>query len=207
MTTAADPKAVPPKVHKPRKAPSEVGSDAASAPGAGEEVPFAGNPEFAWKALLLVVDWIKQAEIKAGGSLAAAGVLGGLLYNLVKSQSQPGVWLAGLAVVATGLICLTAVFGALVFWPRLRHRDEPKSPLFFHHIARKHSGPTSYVQELSLLTGRAEDLVAEIAEQVYWNSMVAHRKYTWASWAIRALLLALISMAVLAGLVGGPSVS
>lgn len=102
--------------------------------------------------------------------------------------------LSGLAVVATVLICLTAVFGALVFWPRMRHRDEPKSPLFFHHIARKHSGPATYVAELSLLTDRAEDLVAEIAEQVYWNSTVAHRKYAWASRAIRALLLTLVSM-------------
>lgn len=169
--------------------------------------PFAGNPEFAWKALLLVVDWIKQAEIKASGSIAASGVLGGLLYNLVKSQSHPGAWLAGLAVVATVLVCLTAIFGALVFWPRLRHRDEPKSPLFFHHIARKHTGPATYVRELSLLTAKTEDLVAEIAEQVYWNSTVAHRKYKWASWAIRTLLLALASVAAVAALLGGNSVT
>lgn len=176
-------------------------------PDGGEVAPFAGNPEFAWKALLLVVDWIKHAEVKAGASIAAAGVLAGLLYNLVKSQSHPGGTLAGLAVAATILICLTAFFGALVFWPRLRHRDEPDSPLFFHHVARKHSGPSSYVTELKTLTGSREDLVAEIAAQVYWNSNVAHRKYKWASWAIRSLLLALVGMVVLACLLGYRSVT
>ena len=81
-------------------------------------MPFAGNPDVAWKALLLVVDWIKHAEVKAAGSIAAAGVLAGLLYNLVKGESRPGGFLATVAVAATVLICLTAVFGALVFWPR-----------------------------------------------------------------------------------------
>lgn len=79
-------------------------------PGSGQEAPapFAGNPELAWKALLLVVDWIKYAEVKAGGSIAAAGVLAGLLYNLVKSQSHPAPVVAGTAVVATILTGLTA---------------------------------------------------------------------------------------------------
>lgn len=185
-----------------------AGSQAAGpAPTGGEQVPFAGNPDVAWKALLLVVDWIKHAEVKAAGSIAAAGVLAGLLYNLVKGESRPGGFLATVAVAATVLICLTAVFGALVFWPRLRHREEPTSPLFFHHIARKHSSPASYVVELTKLTSRPEDFVAEIAEQVYWNSGVAHRKYKWASWAIRCLLLALVSMAALGCLLGCRSVT
>lgn len=178
-------------------------------PGSGQEAPapFAGNPELAWKALLLVVDWIKYAEVKAGGSIAAAGVLAGLLYNLVKSQSHPAPVVAGTAVVATILTGLTAWFGALVFWPRLRHREEPKSPLFFHHIARKHSEPATYVSELAKVTSSSEDLVAEIAQQVYWNSVVAHRKYKWASWAIRILMLALLSVAALACLLGYSSVA
>ncbi len=157
--------------------------------------PFAGDPDHAWKTLTLVIDWIKHAETKAAATLAAAGVAGGVLYNLVKDESDPS-WVLALASVITGVGVLVAgVSAGAAFWPRLRHREEPSSPLFFHHIARKHSAPKGYIAELSLLTGQAETLVQEIAEQVFWNSKVAHRKYQCASLAIKALLVGLAGLA------------
>lgn len=93
--------------------------------------PFAGDPDHAWKTLTLVIDWIKHAETKAAATLAAAGVAGGVLYNLVKDESDPS-WVLALASVITGVGVLVAgVCAGAAFWPRLRHREEPSSPLFF----------------------------------------------------------------------------
>lgn len=164
--------------------------------------PFAGNPDHAWKTLTLVIDWIKQAETKAAATLAAAGVVGGVLYNLIKDESDPS-WPLALASVLTGLgVIVAGICAGATFWPRLRHREEPGSPLFFHHIARKHAAPTDYIAELSFLTGQAETLVKEIAEQVFWNSKVAHRKYQCASLAIKALLVGLVGLTWLVLILG-----
>jgi hypothetical protein len=155
---------------------------------------FAGNPDHAWKTLTLVIDWIKQAETKSAAALAAAGVVGGVLYNLVKEQRDPS-WPLALASILTAVgVIVAGVCAGAAFWPRLRHREEPSSPLFFHHIARRHASPSEYIAELSALTALPETLGKEIAEQIFWNSKVAHRKYQCASLAIKALLVGLVGL-------------
>ncbi len=158
---------------------------------------FDGNPDHAWKALGLVVDWIKHAEAKAGGALAATGVTGGVLYNLVKNQTEPGTWLATASVLCAVAVLTAGVCAALALVPRLGPRaDLPESPLYYKHIAGKHpSRPHTYFQDLHRLTASAEDLVREIAEQVWANSHVALRKYTWASRAMVFLVTALAMLA------------
>ncbi|WP_328967620.1 Pycsar system effector family protein [Streptomyces sp. NBC_00239] len=168
-------------------------------PSAPESEP-PPNPDHAWKALGLVIDWIKHAEAKAGATLAAAGVTGGVLYNLVKDASTPSSWL-----IASALVCALAVLGAglcasMVLWPRLRMKEDPTSLLYFHHIARGHAAGDTYATSLVALTKDMEALVTEIASQSWANSRVAHDKYMWGGRAIRLLLCALILLSVTAGL-------
>ena len=164
------------------------------------------DPDQAWKALTLVNDWVKHAEAKTGASLAVAGVTGGVLYNLVKDQHDPGtaLWLAafacGLAVVAA------ATCAALALVPRLqltRAQEDPDSPLFFSHIARKYekTGP-AYAEALRDLTVQPEELTREIGKQVHANAVVAHRKFFWVNCAVRALVVALPALGVVAAIVG-----
>ncbi|MFD9978182.1 Pycsar system effector family protein [Streptomyces sp. NPDC059017] len=158
------------------------------------------NPDHAWKALGLVIDWIKHAETKAGATLAATGVTGGVLYNLIKDTSTPSTWL----IVSTAL-CALAVLAAglcagLVLWPRLRMKEDPTSLLYFHHIARGHAIGDTYATSLVALTKDMEALVTEIASQSWANARVAHDKYMWGGRAIRLLLFALIALAVTAGI-------
>jgi hypothetical protein len=178
----------------------------AEAEAEGEPVTGVADPEQAWKALTLVNDWIKHAEAKTGASLAVAGVTGGVLYNLVKDQHDPGpvLWAAavvcGVAVLAAGLAAARALM------PRLRlsrTEEEPVSRLFFSHIARKYEyDGLSYVEVLRTLTGQPEELTREIAHQVHANAVVAHRKFFWADWAVRALVVALAALGVVAAIVG-----
>jgi pycsar effector protein len=170
---------------------------ATSSPPAAEPPP---NPDHAWKALGLVIDWIKHAETKAGATLAATGVTGGALYSLIKDANTPSNWL-----IASTVLCALAVLGAglcagMVLWPRLKMKEDPTSLLYFHHIARGHAASDTYATSLVALTRNMEVLVTEIASQSWANSRVAHDKYMWGGRAIRLLLCALIILAVTAGL-------
>lgn len=169
-------------------------------PEQGTDDAFDGNPDHAWKALGLVIDWIKHAETKAGATLAATGVTGAVLYNLVKDQTNPGRWLATAAVLCALAVLAAGASAAVALLPRLgAQADEPDSPLYFKHIANKHPRkPHTYFRDLHRLTASAEDLVQEIAEQVWANSHVAARKYTWASRAVACLVAALAALACVA---------
>jgi hypothetical protein len=81
--------------------------------------------------------------------------------------------------------------------PRLGARgDAPISPLYYKHIAEKHpTKPHTYFEDLHRLTASSEDVVREIAEQIWANSHVALRKYAWGSRAVVCLVVALASLA------------
>lgn len=179
----------------PPAPPPEATGDATDS-GSPDDA-FTGDPDHAWKALALVIDWIKHAETKAGASLAAAGVTGGVLYNLVKDQRNPGPYLATAAVICAVAVLAAGASAALAFLPRLGNpSDAPDSPLYFRHIAAKHpTKPHTYFDDLHRLTASAEDLVREIAEQVWANSQVASRKYAWATRAVTCLVAALAALA------------
>lgn len=53
----------------------------------------------------------------------------------------------------------------------------------------------------STLTANPDDLIKHIAQQVHANAGVAQRKYRWAEWAIRAVLVDLVTLSAVAGLV------
>lgn len=159
------------------------------------------DPDQAWKALSLVNDWVKHAEAKLGVVLAAAGVSGGMLFNLVQGHHKGSVAfriaasVCGTAVFLAGLSAMTGLYPIV----RLRDRrpaDEEANPLFFHDIARAYKGDApSYGQVLHTLTASRKDLVRHLGQQVYANATVATRKYRWANHAIRALLVDLLALA------------
>lgn len=67
--------------------------------------------------LILVNDWIKHAETKAAGILAAAGVSAGILYNLVKGAEGAGQWLCMTSALSVIFIILTGFSSALALRP------------------------------------------------------------------------------------------
>lgn len=96
-----------------------------ASPGGGEDgqgtpVPSTLQPEHAWKALSLVNDWVKHAETKSVAILAAAGVAGGVAYNLLKDQSSPGIILVLVAVVGGLAIFLSGLFALAALAPQMK---------------------------------------------------------------------------------------
>ncbi|MCU0277319.1 MAG: DUF5706 domain-containing protein [Candidatus Nanopelagicales bacterium] len=173
-----------------------------------EPEPLTAPPDTdqAWKSLSLVNDWVKHAEAKLGVTLAATGVSGGLLFNLVKDRGDT-TWAFNVAAA----VCCVAVFVAGVcamigLYPvvRLRQRtaDEAINPLFFHDIATAYKGDApSYSAVLHTLTTNPDDLVRHLSQQVHANATVAQRKYRWANRAIRALLLDLLMLGAVATII------
>ncbi|WP_329111648.1 DUF5706 domain-containing protein [[Kitasatospora] papulosa] len=166
----------------------------------GPEAEPPPNPDHAWKALGLVIDWIKHAETKAGATLAATGVTAVILYNLVKDADTPSTWLIASATLCGLTVLAAGLCAGLVLWPRLKMKEDPTSLLYFHHIARGHVVSDTYTTSLVALTKDMEALVTEISSQSWANSKVAHEKYMWGGRAIRLLLIALFILSVTAGL-------
>jgi hypothetical protein len=54
---------------------------------------------------------------------------------------------------------------------------------------------------LHKLTTRPDDLVHHLAQQIHVNATIAQRKYRWADWAVKALLLDLLAIALLATII------
>jgi len=103
----------------------------------------AANPDHAWKALLLVNDWIRHSDAKAGVTLAFTGVLGTMLFNLTKNFTARW-WLTDVLAVATCASLVTAaVFCALTLTPRVGDRRGPGDDinrLFYGSISKHFQG-------------------------------------------------------------------
>lgn len=166
----------------------------------------AAEPDQAWKALGLVNDWIKHAETKVGATLAATGVTGGVLYNLIKDRQNVGLLLLFCAAACGLLVVSAGVCAALALLPRTHlssRKEDPTSPLYFNHIARAYGdNAPSYSEILRALTGDRDALTRHIAHQTHANAVVAHRKYIWANRSLSALLGALLMLAASAAIVG-----
>lgn len=153
----------------------------------------------AWKAVGLVNDWVKHAETKAAATLTAAGVIGGVLYSLVKEEKDVASLLAVLAVLCGVGVVLAAGFAITALWPRLRAKEPPTSALYFDHIARRHpKSAATYIEEFKHLVASPEDLRDQLAQQIWANAHVARRKYQRAGEALVCLVVALGALAAVA---------
>mgnify|MGYP000930116171 CR=1 FL=1 len=161
----------------------------------------AGNPDQAWRMLGLVNDWIKHAETKAAGTVAASGISAGVLYNLMKGVSDPSRCIEVPAVICGMFITIAGLSAAWALRPRLWAREDPTSNLYFNHIARRYrrkSGVAEYDKTVRALSTEDAALVGEIAGQIWANAHVARAKYRWASIGLTAVLFALAALAVTA---------
>lgn len=150
------------------------------------------NVEHGWKLLSLVNEWIRFSDAKAGATLAFAGAMGTLLFNLVTNLTQTGC-LLDVTVVATSVLLFAAVL--LAGWaiaPRVKDKDvvpDTISRLFFASIAKNFRGKrVEYREEVKRLTTDTEALVLELADQIHANAGIATIKTQRVTWAIRAAL-------------------
>jgi hypothetical protein len=164
------------------------------------------EPEQAWKALSLVNEWIRHAETKTAAVLAAAGVTGGVLYNLVKNQQHPSCVISVLAVLCGVLVFAAGFCATATLIPRRNVSGGPENfsnLLFYSHVALAYrNDEPSYAEVLAALTSNPRDLTRHLANQVHANSVVADRKFVWTSRGVIALVAALMTLGALAIVIG-----
>ncbi|MCX5046239.1 DUF5706 domain-containing protein [Aldersonia sp. NBC_00410] len=160
------------------------------------------NIDHAWKLLSLVNEWIRHADAKATATLAFAGALGALLYNLVKNQTNTATVLDAVVVAACLFLGATILLCGLTLAPRIRDKDaipEDINRVFFASIAQQPR--LDYRAVLRTLTEDAHELIRDLADQIHANAQIATKKNTSAKWAIRALLAAGVCLAIVAILI------
>ena len=172
----------------------------------GEALVPAPDPDHAWRLLSLVNEWIRHSDAKAGVTLAFAGVLATMLFNLVGTYNKRTILFDVLVVVAVFLLVLTAGLCTWTLTPRLKDADaEPEaiSRIFFGSIARNFKGARQqYRDALATLTIDPHKLVKDIADQIHANSKIATVKALAAKRAIRSALGAGVFIAALATIIG-----
>ena len=166
------------------------------------------GPDHAWRTLDLVKSWVIHAESKAAAAITAAGIIGGILYNFVRSQHHPGIAFDVGIISCAALVALTATCAGIAVAPRLQSKWEPTSLIYFDHIARRHeksSGSGAYTTSLRNLLSNEEDLIDELGYEVWANAHVARDKYRWVNRAIVSLLLSIIPLVTVALILALPS--
>jgi hypothetical protein len=149
----------------------------------------------AWKSLSQVNDWIRFADAKAVAVLAGSGVLGGFLVRAIPTlpdfETRPiRAALLSLAIVCVGISTLITLRTVA---PRLR-AGEARSLIYFDHVARRY--PTDregFVDNYLSLARDDSRLCANLAEQVWANSLVARRKFRRVTYAVGFLGVAMVS--------------
>lgn len=150
------------------------------------------HPEQAWRILGHVQNHIRHAELKAVATLAAAGVLGQILVSLFRTPLPVGA--AGCALAAGAAAIVAGVCSGCVIWPRTSVRGSTPNLLYFGAIAGS-AGMTAetYRHRLAELTRDPDELLAQVATQVWTNSRIAHRKFRYANFAVLAVLAAAVA--------------
>ncbi|GAB2941173.1 hypothetical protein GCM10027203_49350 [Nonomuraea fastidiosa] len=154
--------------------------------------------EDAWRALSLVVDLVKHAENKAGFTLAASGVIGGLVYTLIRTTVRPSALFSIAVAICALLVIGAACCAGLSLLPR-RVNVKTAGLLYYHQIAKRYRDrPDAYAGDLGGLIRDPDALTTAVAEQVWANAQVASRKYRWSSLGIIAMLAALAALTITA---------
>jgi hypothetical protein len=154
----------------------------------------------AWKALELVVGWVKYADAKAAILLAATGVLGGLLFNMAKSMDPSKA--TSLAIGAVVLAATAIVVGGVLSIVALKPRNANQSgenPLFYLHVSNRAAldGVDATASRLTSKLIEQSSILEAISLQIISNSTVARRKFMWGNRALMSFGVALFSLLLL----------
>lgn len=137
-------------------------------------------------------EMIRFADVKAAAVLAAAGVLAGQL------RSAHGSWARGVLLVASVCIVLGALLALYTLAPR-RQATTAWSLHYYDHVARRYGDDReAFIDAWVEATSDEDAFERAVVGQIWAANMVAYRKFTRITWAIRALVVGVVALAILA---------
>jgi hypothetical protein len=139
--------------------------------------------ERSWRIFENINGWIRFSDAKALALLTVNGVLVGLLTLL---DTDATVWTSVAAVATLTLAAISIFYAAACLNPTLKI-GQSDSIIFYGHIAKRlHPGATSdeaervrkeFDADFCRTVTEPEELVGEVADQVWANSRIAWKKY------------------------------
>lgn len=156
-------------------------------------------PEHLWNIYSSVKDWIIFSDAKAGAILALYGVGGGIIAPIVIDHFMDiNSNYAVLVVFLTSvLFSIYAIIFSIACIKPISDRSNPKSLIYFLHIAEKYPDSESYSLALTEALQSEGTMIDQVARQIHSLSCVAAKKYNKVSWAIYALILSISSSILL----------
>ncbi|MEV5835540.1 Pycsar system effector family protein [Nocardia sp. NPDC052112] len=152
--------------------------------------------ENTWRTLELTLAQVKHAETKAITTLATTGVLGQMLFNLVRAEARTASVAVSVGAGACAVFILSACVASIcVLWPRVRSSERSKSLFHFSRAADPDLTPDTYMRALTTLSHHPDNIVEQLAAQIMANAGVAQRKYRFANIAVSSLLAAVVVLA------------
>lgn len=158
-------------------------------------------PEILWKTYDDISGWVRFSDTKAAAILASNVAILVIVFsksidgaNFLLDHKMLLLFLAmgflfGLASIYYAMCCLNPMFDP----------GEPKSLIYFAHIARKYNNYDKYNIDVTKAFKNESEISSQIAYQVWTNSKIALKKYNSISWSIR-FFIGLILFFVLAGI-------
>lgn len=155
--------------------------------------------EVGWKVLQTTNEWIKHSDVKATVILTFLGVLSNFLFTLLKDLQQRNcIVTVGVSLSVVGLF--SGVFFCIkTLRPQIRNDFSPSgNSLFYGDIATVHDNHAEYARRFRALGKNQEELLEELAQQIYRNSQIAHIKSKAVSKAVVASGIGALSVSLLA---------
>lgn len=140
-----------------------------------------------WNILQQINDWVKYSETKASIILTVHGIIITVIYSNAENvynalnNSQTLFYFT----LAFALLCILSIFFAFkCVNPRLKNKN-PKSIIYFGHIAKKFTDFQDYYSVSKPIISNQNEFEKQISEQIHVNSSIAWKKFVNVTWSLR----------------------
>ena len=143
----------------------------------------------AWNTYNSISHWISAADTKAELSLGTIGVIGTIILTSLVDTPPSEILSNRFQLILLILGCCTSILSVYFCFRCLNPKlsvGEPTSSIYFSHIAKQFSSAKRYHSQVSE-SWDDQQILEELAHQIWANSHIAQRKYVSVAWALRFL--------------------
>ena len=140
-----------------------------------------------WNILQQINDWVKYSETKASIILTVHGIIITVIYTNAGSvyEALSNSDTLFYITLAYALLCILSIFYSFrCVNPRLTNKN-PKSIIYFGHIAKKFSDFQDYYSQSKTIIANPIEFEKQISEQIHVNSGIAWKKFVNVTWSLR----------------------
>jgi hypothetical protein len=132
-----------------------------------------------WQLYQSISEWIRFADTKAGAAVAAHAAVFVAAAPALTAQAaflRQNTWLLYIVLGCTALAASSLFFALRCLIPRLSV-GEPKSIIFFGHIAKAYDSASAFAQHAFPHYADDDGYTQQLLDQIHTNSKIAWRKH------------------------------